>query len=397
MASTTEAREGPEVQIFRDIHRYVQKHHDLDADKENPTRARFAEAKARFPFMKDISYTQYTDYWCRHALEAVRNRHQSTPAYSAREFWHKLYHDPLTNAAETNAFCKFLNYSYFAEVIDIGKLDGETSLRLAPGAGLIDNGEDLFDDLDWADDGASAVSYAEGHPSEGEVRLISPKDGILRRFWEVGYILMNIGTGWVKTGHVLVLDVEKGRDRHPWIMLAKTWETDEDEPKTITVPDRVRRGDRSAFGVFPGNQNRTTIAKLVPIEDSRAKPTPLLKQMGSNFTFRLQRSGKATTREEARSKYGPDLAQAMTWFKRPSGEEVCFDKQRNEYMTCDPVTGTYSYPNPNFDAFRQQVGNFVSEHRYIPLSARSGAPGGPPAGPSDPRRRLGTSTSSAWP
>ncbi|KAL8936803.1 MAG: hypothetical protein Q9211_004011 [Gyalolechia sp. 1 TL-2023] len=355
MALTTVAREGSEIEIFRDIDNYVQQHHDLDADKEPPTIARFAEAKATYPFMKDITYAYYTDYWCRIAMDAVTTRHQSTPAYSASEFWHKLYHDPLTNVAEINAFCVFLNYSYFAD-IEIGRLDGETPLRLAPGAGLINDGEDLFDDLDWADDGASAVSYAEGHPSEEEVRLVSPNDGLLRRFWEVGYILWNMGTGWKKTGHVLVLDVEKGRDRHPWIMLAKTWETDDDEPKTITVPDRVRKGDRSAFGVFPGNQNRTTVAKLVPISsDSRAQSTPVLKRMGSNFTFRLQRSGKTITRQKARSQYGPDLARAMTWLKRPSGEEVCFDKRGIEYMTCDPITGTYSYPSTAESRHRKPV------------------------------------------
>ncbi|KAL8722991.1 MAG: hypothetical protein Q9225_000607 [Loekoesia sp. 1 TL-2023] len=339
--------ERPEIQVFKDIHNYVQQHHDLDIDQDTPTQAKFAEVKARYPFMKNINYEDYVHFWFRDAMDDLDAELRSIPAYTATEVWHKLYHDPLTNETETNAFCKFLNYSYFAKVIDIGKLDGKTPLRLAPGTGLIDEGEDLFDDLDFADHGSSAVIYTEGHhPSSGtSSRQPSSKDdGILRRFWEVGYILMGTGTEWVKTGHVMVIDVDKGRDRHPWIILAKEWETDEDDPQTIVAPDRVRRDDRYVQGVFPGNRNRTTIAKMVPIGESCGdSSTPLLLQMGADFSFRLQGPGNPAAGVE---EYGPDLAHAMTWFKRPSGEEVCFDKQRRVCMTYDPRTRRYSYPNP---------------------------------------------------
>lgn len=39
------------------------------------------------------------------------------------------------------------------------------------------------------------------------------------------YYLMS---SWYKTGHVLVIDMEDGRNRQPWFVLASEWPTDDD-------------------------------------------------------------------------------------------------------------------------------------------------------------------------
>ncbi|KAL9001801.1 MAG: hypothetical protein Q9188_005229 [Gyalolechia gomerana] len=379
------------IKVFHDIHDHIKENYKWQADKQTPAIAKFNEEKAKTPLMRNIYYDDYIIYWAKESFQDIMRITSSQPAYTASQLWHRLYHQPLTNVDQSNKLAKFINDSLFPEVIEIGKLNGETRCRLAPRNGLLKEAEDTFGDLSYADVSAQAVSYAEGHPSEGEISLVvSGDDTVLRRFREVGNIIMMTERGgWQMTGHVMVMDLD--RDRHPWLILANTWETEEDEPRTFIAPDNVIRNDRAALGVLPGNNNRTTIARLAPLRQSSAQPKPFLLQLGTNFEFSLHRAGKEVTRAEQHSQRGPSLAKIMTWFQRPNGEQVCYDKQRKVYMTRNPHTGEYSYPDPDFKAFRQQVGNFVSEPQYIPLSARSG----PPAGPSEPPRRPGPSTSSA--
>ncbi|KAL8834058.1 MAG: hypothetical protein Q9170_003950 [Blastenia crenularia] len=390
MASTPQASH---IKIFHDIHNYIEREYDLALDKETPRRRKFEEEKAKHGCMKNYNYGDYIMYWGQRALEAVRSDIASRKAYTARELFNKLQHHPLNNHDECNRLSDFINQSYFPANIELGKLNGETRLRLAPRQGLFDEDTDVFGNLSHANHLAAAVSYEEGHPSEFAYRLITPRrDAILRRFWEVGHIIMQTSCGsWEMSGHVMVMDLD--RDRRPWLILAKTWSTDDDEAREMEAPDTVMKDDSDALGVFPGNNNRTTIAMMTPLQQSTAPHSPLLLQMGVDFEFGLQRSGKAISKAAQRSPYGPSLAKVMTWFKRPNGQEVCFDENRKEYMTRNPSTGNYSYPNPGIGAFGQQVGNLsLRESQYVPLSAR---PGGPSSGPSGPSRRPQAPTSSS--
>ncbi|KAL8914473.1 MAG: hypothetical protein Q9171_000978 [Xanthocarpia ochracea] len=341
------------IKVFHDIHDHIKKHYNLQADKQTPTIARFEEHKAKNALMRNINYKDYVIYWADLSYQNIREIANSRPAYTASQLWHRLYHHALTTTDQSNELAKFINNSLFPEVIELGKLNGETPCRLAPRHGLLKEPEDTFGNLSYADVSAYAVSYAEGHPSEEEISLVvSRDDTVLRRFREIGnIIIMTEWGGWQMTGLVMVMDLD--RDRHPWLILANTWETDEDEPRTFTAPDTVERNDCAALGVLPGNNNRTTIARLDTLRQSSAKSKPFLLQFGANFEFGLQRSGKEVTRAERHSQQGSSLAKIMTWFQRPNGEQVCFDKRGIEYMTRNPSTGAYSYPHPNVEVFRQ--------------------------------------------
>ncbi|KAL8936804.1 MAG: hypothetical protein Q9211_004012 [Gyalolechia sp. 1 TL-2023] len=379
------------IKVFHEIHDYVDKLYDLQAETQTSAIAKFEEHKARNALMRNINYRDYVMYWGKLSYLNITEIANSRRAYTASQLWHRLYHHPLITRDQSNQLAKFMNDSLFPEVIELGKLNGETPCRLAPRLGLLQEPVATFGNLTLPDVLASAVSYAEGHPSEEEVSLVvSRDDTVLRRFREIGNIIIKSEGGfWYMPGHVMVMDLD--RDRHPWLILAKTWDTDEDEPRTFTAPDTVARNDRAALGVLPGNNNRTTIARLTPLRQPSAQSKPFLLQFGAGFEFGLQRAGKEVPRAERRSQQGPSLAKIMNWFQRPNGEQVCFNERGIAYMTRNPSTGAYSYPNPNLEVFRQQAGNFV------PLSARLGTPGGTPAGPSGSRRRPGTSTSSAWP
>ena len=74
------------------------------------------------------------------------------------------------------------------------------------------------------------ISYPDSHPSIdckkggcGYQMLIDPQeDSRLRRFCPLGWIAEK-RESWHWTGHALVMDMDRGRDRHPWVVLASEW------------------------------------------------------------------------------------------------------------------------------------------------------------------------------
>lgn len=57
------------------------------------------------------------------------------------------------------------------------------------------------------------------------------------------------------SGHVLSIDADRGRECHPWIMLAKKWESEdlfdcEDGELIVRPPRRVWENDSEVRGVF---------------------------------------------------------------------------------------------------------------------------------------------------
>lgn len=83
-----------------------------------------------------------------------------------------------------------------------------------------------FTNLPIAITDAGAISYPDGHPSEAESEGSSegrPKE-VLSRFWPLGYLSYRHSEGhFERTGHVLVMDMERDRDHHPWVVLASEW------------------------------------------------------------------------------------------------------------------------------------------------------------------------------
>ncbi|KAL8903190.1 MAG: hypothetical protein Q9207_004083 [Kuettlingeria erythrocarpa] len=304
----------------------------------------FEEEKKLNWFMKNLEYDDYVEYCGEMVMEELDRLEFDVRKATAQELWQKLLCHPFTNDAEYNEFCKFINFSQFPEVVELGKLYGQTRLRLIPGTRILDLWTDeedpdldkFNDKLEYADHGGAAVEYVKGPLFWGDSDRTSPPQGRLRRFHDAGYIFMYTGKRWVMTGHVMVIDLDSN-PRQPWLILAKTWTDAEDEAETFTAPDRVAKDDTSALGVFPGNKNRTTIAKLVPYGPSSVSTAPLLLQFGPECHFGLLEGGKENLVQQ-----GPALAKVMAWLKRPNGQEVCFDHNRNVYLSRDPRTGQYS-------------------------------------------------------
>lgn len=192
--------------------------------------------------------------------------------------------------------------------------------------------------------------------------VIDPRreeDQRLRRFCPLGWIAQKRGEhNWDLTGHALVMDMDRGRDRQPWIVLASKWPNwngDDPERFTIEAQQRPRRGDENVHGIFPGDRTRTPIAKLRHIEDknptssqsSKQKSTPFLKQFGPNFNFDLSRKGgeRYVVSSKRSRDYHPDLARIMGWFwDEGEKEEVCYTETGVEFMRYKPSTGMYRVP-----------------------------------------------------
>ncbi|KAL8724654.1 MAG: hypothetical protein Q9166_007824 [cf. Caloplaca sp. 2 TL-2023] len=153
-------------------------------------------------------------------------------------------------------------------------------------------------------------------------------------------ILMNRTS--IRTGHVLVTDIDEQRDRDPWIILASEWETEANYPETFNPSVEIEENARGALGVFPGDDIRTTIARLTPYGWSENTDPPVLR-FGPNFNFGLQEL-RIDTRPLV--PMGPKLAEVMHWFKNPEGEEVCYDDNDQAYMKFDPQIGKYWNPLP---------------------------------------------------
>ncbi|KAL8927265.1 MAG: hypothetical protein Q9208_002441 [Pyrenodesmia sp. 3 TL-2023] len=249
--------------------------------------------------------------------------------------------------------------------VPIGRLNGQTPFRLLPAIGALPTREPFPQPkFDFALTDSGAISYADGHPSEDAFFLSSrstsssirqrvvtaASDSILRRFASLGWVQKQGADGrWRKTGHVLVIDMDDReiRHRHPWLVLASHWPTDNGEETsdgyfTIYAEEQVAFNDSSQPGVFPGNFNRTPICVIKPVDKS-SSGEPVIKQLGEGFDFSLDRFGRE--RSTVDRNYGPGLSHVMSWYWDPeSEEEVCYAQDNTEHMRYDPRTKVYRYP-----------------------------------------------------
>ncbi len=353
-------------EVFARLHEQT----DRDFSRGNvlAVRSAFEDAKTRHACLRDVSFLHFVEY-SEDIVDdendrAVQESHKSTVS----ELWITLLTRPDNNDSSVDKLVRFLVDSEFpSKEIPLGRLWGQYRLGLVPDAAMLYEGAlqpvhfDRDSGLDLAEHGGLCVKYGEAHPSEGATRLISPGRPILRRFWGVGWIVIDRGGGWwQKTGHVLVIDLDTP-DREPWIILASSWETDEDEPLNRIPPEYVTEHDPYGFGVLPGDTKRTTVGKL-KLEDqspqdqssqhrspqdpspqvpSSQPPTPLLTHFNPKCNLTLAtHPGTETLRTDS----GPVLGEVMFWLKRHDGTEVCFDKNRKEYLLRDPKTGEYAWP-----------------------------------------------------
>ena len=312
------------------------------------------KAQELYPFMREKTADEYYDY---HVLR-LQNQYLAKcagPTPTSEEFWNAAYDfDPWgSNPSPCPSKLKEILRMGRMGPITLGKVYGRVSLKLLPAMGALpENPHPPYDSqLDFAGTDIGAISYPDGHPSGPVAELLEPgpslaslssktkkmvtikpsNDDKLRRFTSLGFILQEDAGVWTKTGHVLVIDMDDKNLRHrqPWLVLASEWPTDGGETQETTFAYRARetvlRPDKGAAGVLPGDNNRTPICKICPVDESK-NDIPVLKRFWEGFEFKPVRYGghrKATI-----SRSGPDLAKVMPWYWDPKEkQEVCFTKE----------------------------------------------------------------------
>lgn len=172
--------------------------------------------------------------------------------------------------------------------IPLGKLFGSFPFLLIPRPECLSHSamnSPYFTSYEIANTGAAAIRYPDGHPSaEYESRgsqysLVSdPKSDpdVLHQFTPLGYLAYQHSKEvWEYTGHVMVMDMDLGRDHHPWIVLASVWPdiigTGTDDDFLCKAPRRVKRSATNVHGIFPGDTRRTPIGKCVHIGNNTSK------------------------------------------------------------------------------------------------------------------------------
>ncbi|KAI4141916.1 MAG: hypothetical protein L6R39_005134 [Caloplaca ligustica] len=375
-------------------------------------------SKAKHPFMKDIEHRDYSIYVSTRMYEQFCVPPPKGPPPTSKDFWEAAFdYDPSVTASSGSTKLHDIMGSGQLEYVTIGKLWGQTELRLMPGIGSLPAQElPNTPPLGFAPSRCGAISYPDGHPSEDNLLLtvvsgtsprpktrpvITPnEDNKLRRFCSLGWVVMQKPRGqWRMTGHVLVMDMDDRAVRHrqPWLVLASEWpkHADDilDDEYSDYADEMVMRDDDDQPGVFPGDKNRTPICSIqqhLPKGAPRSH-APILKQLGRNFNFCPVRYGGP--RPVRVKELGPGLARVMDWYWDPAKkQEVCFTEQGLEYMRYDPATKEYSFPqysNLSFVGQQSMFGEIVAQEPapeqaasssggFIPLSQRPGAPGGPP-------------------
>lgn len=254
------------------------------------------------------------------------------------------------------------------DFVPLGKLKGRNILcALKPAKGCLapitETGSLPNLGLERSDTPTTAISY--GKASSYGVKIIEDVGPMLRRFVPLGWLMISDFTEaqgrwdpshyWEMSGHVLVIDADRGRECHPWLVLANEWESDdssdwEDRERIIRPPKRVGKNYDEARGVFPNDLNRTTITRLEHCGGFHPA-TPFLKQFGPDFEFvltgtcpgYLKWSDTDDIDSDNLSERGPDLAEIMHWYWLDSEEsmEICFNEAGEEYMRYDPRTAQY--------------------------------------------------------
>lgn len=265
------------------------------------------------PFMRGVTprhYYEYLDQKIDAEIEEEEHELTMISQTTPQQFWKAAYDfDPMrTGQPATKSELTRLLSSERLKPVLLGRLYDNLVLWLIPGPNALPQSKINASRQYWARFPAAttdsgAISYPDGHPSidyeEGGSKyqmLIDPEeDSRLRRFCPLGWIAEKREYGWHLTGHVLVMDMDRGRDHHPWVVLASQWPSSNGDPESFVTkaPARPRRDADDVQGIFPGDKTRTPVAKLIHIGAPTASQAskPFLKQFGPDFKFTLQRKG----------------------------------------------------------------------------------------------------------
>ncbi|KAL8719610.1 MAG: hypothetical protein Q9225_003411 [Loekoesia sp. 1 TL-2023] len=336
------------------------------------------QAKRQFPFMRDKTEWDYVEY--RDYLSAISYQPSPPqPVPTSQQFWRAAYeYDPLgPNPPSGGSELVKLIASGCAGPFTLGRLDGITTLKLIPAMGALPGLSipGFNPPFGFAATDSVAISYPGGHPSEEMISMqyqasssskgkatstIKPQDDDkLRRCAALGWVMRESLVGdWEKTGHVLVIDMDDRAVRHrqPWFVLASEWPTDGYETPeggfTIYAEEEVERDDTLVPGRFLGDDNRTTICRIKPMQGERDDKI-VLQQFGEDFDFVPVHVAENHQAED--SDKGPGLARIMQWHWDPEAEEeVCYTKDGLEYMRYNRQSKEYTYPNYSGSALAEK-------------------------------------------
>lgn len=311
-----------------------------------------------------------------------------TPGPTAGKLWDAVCAwEPWPGGSKSSWEAVFKWSNYFSLIfVPLGVLRGRTLCALQTGwpvdedvefpLGRLYEPEDGDPTARWyGDQRTMAVRYAGGDEPCGEDQIMDKGGPVLRRLVVLGWLLINVdrkpdwdgevGEEWVKTGHLLVIDVDRGRECHPWLVLAREfeertefkWELDLDygarPAKRVRKRGFGRLGhsttnqypDASTLGTFPDDEDRTTIARFTHSLKRKGKAQsakPFVKHFRKDFEFDLVGFGQ--DRSDTGPEWGPDLAEVMHWCCLDSEErmEVCYTEAGEEYMRYDQRTGQYT-------------------------------------------------------
>ena len=188
---------------------------------------------AHLPFMRDVRALDYFRWGHQEFRERVARQDQAkleAKQMTLQQFLQAAYEfNPASGTDPNDTQLVKLIVSECVPAFAIGNIYGETSVWLTVAPGPLQPSEikaKYFTNLPTAVTNSGAISYPDGHPSEPDSEDSSegnPKE-VLSRFWPLGYLSYRSSINhFERTGHVLVMDMEPGRERHPWVVLASEW------------------------------------------------------------------------------------------------------------------------------------------------------------------------------
>ncbi|KAL9611714.1 MAG: hypothetical protein Q9167_003637 [Letrouitia subvulpina] len=340
MAARMTKREKLE-EIFTEIHDFssdqYRLHKSINASMDLEKQL-LKEKEERFDYLKqkgnEQAYKEYLDF-----SRNLSHKRNQRPRYTAKQFWHGFLTLPIYKSGQKLSLIEFISNDF--EDLDLGLLRGRIPLRLRISyANLLEmTAQPSLPNYDWIEvpDGAFGVKYLSEPLPKGLSRVPVTGDGPLRRFMEIGSVMCWQCGDWEATGHILVVDLDKDRQRHPWFILCDQWGDSWGE--SVFAAPTVEKVDSETPGVFPPDRNRTTIAKLVDGNDNRTRSNdlkdPFLLRFGKNFHFDLQRFTD-----------GRDLVRIMMWNRKCNStmEECYADDSGTIYLEYDRDQDEYVLP-----------------------------------------------------
>ena len=342
-------------ELFDDVfEKSVRKLFSDNSEFESYIADQIKQGQQHFSFMHGKTTKDYYQYHSQRIAEKDQREFEA-PAPSAQQFWQSAYDfNPLPGW--DNDLVKIIDSDKLRRV-PLGRLYG-TQLELEPDLiALAESHSRVYNMPLQHLEFPSAVSFYECHPSENErmIRVRGDQDTLLRRFLCLGWVIMVDGNQWIRTGHVLVIDMDETADkkRHPWFLLSSEWYDDHclypDGDRTIYAEQFVEHGRSDVDGILPKTNNRTTVARLRSKQLNEQKKTgPFLQYFNSNLEFEITRFGQPEQgQNDPRYLKGTYLPVLMDlYWNDQTKEEVCYNEDEMVYFRYNRLTGDYNYDQP---------------------------------------------------